>query len=252
MQRAALDRALELDPMLPDALYGRAAQQTWSDWEWATAEPLFQRAIDLDPGHAKARAYYAHYLHMMGRVEEAMAQAERALELDPLNAEIRATVGGAYLMARRYDEALEHFQAVARMEPGSLRSLVGIANSLHYAERWEEAWEAERALVSLGRGDGELAEALTAGYAEGGYREAMLRAAGVLESRALSSTAGANRVARYYLFAGDAERALDWLERAFEQRDPGLPYLASGHKNFDLVRGHPRYRELLRRLNLPG
>jgi hypothetical protein len=70
-------------------------------------------------------------------------------------------------------------------------------------------------------------------------------------SRSLPATGGANRVARYYLFAREPERALDWLERAFEQRDPSLPYLASGHKNFDLVRGHPRYRELLRRLNFP-
>ena len=168
MQRAAIDRALELDPMLPEAIFARAAQETWTDWEWTTAEPLFQRAIDLDPSFARARAYYAHYLHIMGRVEEAMAQAERALELDPLNPEIRATVGGAYLMARGYDQALEHFRAVARMEPGSLRSLVGTANSLHYAERWEEAFEAERTLASVGRGDDELAEALTEGYAEGG------------------------------------------------------------------------------------
>jgi len=78
----------------------------------------------------------------------------------------------------------------------------------------------------------------------------MLRAADLLESRSLAGTGGANRAARYYLLAGEAERALDWLERSFEERDPSLPYLASGHKTFDLVRGHPRYDALLRRLNL--
>ncbi len=249
--RAAVDLALELDPMLAEAHFARATQLTWTDWDWAPAEASFRRAIDLNPNYARARAFYSQYLHIMRRPEEAMVQAQRALELDPVNPDVRATVGGALLMARRYDEALEHFHAVGRMEPNSLRSLIGIANALAYAERHEEALAAERALAMVGRGDPELDQALAMGYEEDGYRGAMRHAAETLAARPVQSRVGFSRVARLYLRAGEGERALDWLERAYEAGDPSIPFIASGHKDFDLVRGHPRFEALLERLNLP-
>jgi TolB-like protein/cytochrome c-type biogenesis protein CcmH/NrfG len=248
---AALDKALELDDTQPDAHYARATQATWTEWDWVAAERSFRRAIDLNPSHALARAFYSHYLHIMQRPDEAMAQLDVALQLDPLNPTFHGIAGGAYLMARRYDEALVHFREVLRLAPDSLQGLVGVANALHYAGRFEQALDAERELAAAGRGDPELAAALDAGYAENGYRGAMRRAADLLATRESTDYVAPNRVARYYFRAGEDGLALDWLERSYAARDPSLPYISSGHKDFDSVRADARFHELLRRMRLP-
>jgi Tfp pilus assembly protein PilF len=80
--RAALAKALELDETLPEVHHGLAMQATWTDWDWAAAEPSFRRAIDLNPSYAEARAFYSHYLHIMKRPGEAMTQIQRAMELE--------------------------------------------------------------------------------------------------------------------------------------------------------------------------
>jgi TolB-like protein len=249
--RAALARALELDDGLPEVHFALAAEATWTDWDWAAGEASFRRAIDLNPNYAQARSFYAHYLHIMGRPEEAMMQAGRALELDPLNAATQAIVGGSFLMARRYDEALEHFRTVLRLSPGSMQGFIGLSNALHYAGRYEEAFAAERENVRAGRSDPELEQALMEGYAEAGYQSAMRRGAELLAERSRSQHVAATRVARLYLRAGDNDRALDWLERGYQARDPVLPYISSGHKDFDPLRDHPRFQALLRRMSLP-
>jgi eukaryotic-like serine/threonine-protein kinase len=250
--RAALARALALDDAIPEVHESLAASSTWTDWDWAAAETSFRRAIDLNPNYAHVRAYYSHYLHIMQRPDEAMAQIDRALELDPFNPVIRARAGGAFLMARRYDDALEQFRTVLQMEPGSLGGLIGVANALHAAERFEEAVAAEREMVGAGRGDRELEEILALGYAEEGYEGAMRRAAELLAARSLTQHLAPNRVGRLYLLAGETERALDWLERGYDARDPNLPYIGSDAKEFDAVRSHPRFQALLQRMNLPA
>lgn len=246
--QAALDKLLELDNTLPEAHYALATQATWTEWNWAAAEASFRRAIDLNPNYAQARAFYSHYLHIMKRPDEAMTEIERALELDPFNPLIRGLYGGSLLMDRRYDEALVQFRNQLKAAPGSLQALNGVANALHYGQRYDEALAAER-MVWRARDDQELEEALALGHVETGYRGAMRRAADTLAARAPNVNHGA--VVEFYLYAGENERALDWLERCYAVRDANLPYLSSGHKVYDAVRTHPRYQSLLRRMNLP-
>jgi tetratricopeptide (TPR) repeat protein len=135
--RAALAKAFELDDTLPDAHFHLALQSTWTDWDFAAAEPHFQRAIDLNPNHAQARAYYAHYLMILRRPDEAMSQMQRAVELDPLNPLIQSLHGGALLMVRRFDEALVQYRNVLRTAPASPLALGGVANALDNLERYE-------------------------------------------------------------------------------------------------------------------
>ena len=76
-------------------------------WEWADAEREYQRAIELNPNLALAHRWYAKYLRLMGRHEEAIAEITRARELDPLSPGVNATVGYVLSSARRYDQAIE-------------------------------------------------------------------------------------------------------------------------------------------------
>jgi hypothetical protein len=98
-------------------------------------------------------------------------------------------------------------------------------------------------------GDRQVEEALDRGYAEGGYTVAMRRAAEALVSRAQKANVNATDIAGAYMYAGEKVHALDWLEKAFEVRDPNLPYI--GIPDNDSLRSEPRFQALLRRMNLP-
>jgi tetratricopeptide (TPR) repeat protein len=119
----------------------------------------------------------------------------------------------------------------------------------HDKGAYAEAIAAERRIYAV-FGDRELEAALGRGYAEAGYRGAMRRAAEVVVARPGAADLMPVSVAQFYVHAGEKERALEWLERAYQARDPNLPYL--GLPDWDSVRGDPRFKDLLRRMRLPG
>ena len=246
--RAAVLKALELDDSVPEAHSTLATQKTWLEWDWPSAERSFERAIELDPNHAETRAYYAHFLDIMGRPDEAIPQAERAQELDPLEPLFRALYAVHLTFVRRYDDAIAEFRKADKTAPNQAFALNIFTEALHHNRMYEEALDAQRRyFASIDYGEGE--EALTRGYAEAGYTGAMRRAADALAARALSTQIGAKITASLYARAGEHELTLEWLERAFANHDQGLAYIR--WPVFDSVRDDPRYQDLLRRMNLP-
>ncbi len=248
-QKAAVALALELDDTLAEAHFALAAQLTWVDWNWAAAEPAFRRAIDLNPNYGHARAFYSHYLHFMKRPDEAMTQIQRAMELDPLNPLTQSLYGVALVMARRYDEAIVQCRNALRTAPDSPVALRGLSFALHATQRYDELLDEER-MRAMRRGDRELHEALASGYTEGGYQSAMRRGSDVL-ARGAARSLPYEEIAHFHLRAGENDRALDWLERAYEARDPNLPYIGS-NPNYDSLRSDPRFKGLLRRMGFPS
>jgi hypothetical protein len=98
-------------------------------------------------------------------------------------------------------------------------------------------------------GDSEVADALTGGYAENGYSGAMRLAAEKLAARSVLAYVPAVRIARLYAHAGESDRALEWLEKAYEHRESPLVHLGVGW-DWDSLRDEPRFQDLLRRINL--
>ncbi len=91
--KAAAIRALELNPLLPEAHNALAFARHSFDWDWAGAEQIYQRAIELNPNFATARHWHGFYLGMLGRVDEALAEMRRAQRLNPLSLIIRTHLG---------------------------------------------------------------------------------------------------------------------------------------------------------------
>ena len=247
--KAATFRALELDDTLAEAHFALAAQLAWADWSWAAAEPEFRRAIDLNPNYGQARAFYSHYLHFMKRSDEAMTQIQRAMELDPLNPLTQSLYGVSLVLARRYDEAIVQCRNALRTAPDSRVALDGLSYALHQTRRYDEDLDQER-MRGMRRGDPELVEAIALGYAEGGYQGAMRRGSDVLATKSARNMSY-EEIAHFHLRAGENDRALDWLERGCEARDPNLPYISS-NPNYDSLRSHPRFKDLLRRMGFPS
>jgi eukaryotic-like serine/threonine-protein kinase len=247
--KAAALEAVRLDPDCAEAHEALAVITTWGDWDWTVAEREWRRALDLNPNAANAHAYYAHFLFIVGRGEEAWAHSALALELDPFNALFHVLGSFVRYFARRYDEALSLVRKALSLQPEhpgalSVQWYVGWA-----LDRHEEAIAAMRPVLDLFYGDAGVLDALDEGGSQGGHVEAYRRVAAALAERQRRTYTIPFDIASFFAAAGDADVALDWLERAFELRDGNLPYLCMPW--LDPLRPTPRFRALQRRMNLP-
>jgi tetratricopeptide (TPR) repeat protein len=246
--RAAALKAVELDGGLAEAHYVLALLYTWADWNWLAAEGEFKRAIAINPGFPDAHAYYSHYLNIMRRPDEAMAEARLALELDPFNALFRTIHGIDLMFAREYDAAIAEFNAVLVTEPASPPALFNLLAAHHHRREYRQALDALRRVASA-VGYSEVTNLLDQAPAGANYGTTMRKAADALVARSRRTFVPPMDVATFYAFAGDKERCLEWLERAYQVRDPNLPYV--GVPDFDLVRSDPRFQDLVQRMGLP-
>ncbi len=245
--REAANRSLELDRTLAEPHFASAVIATWYEWDWDKAEREFRLALELSPNHADTHCFYGLFLTAMERLSEARAHIERALELDPLNFMYQTYLGVAYERSRRVDEAITQYQKGLDLAPDFVDALSGLKNSFHMKGMYEEALAATRKLFAA-KGEHAVVEALERGNADGGYSEAMRRAAESMAARSVLPYA--LRIATLYTFAGEKERALEWLEKAYQERLQNMIYL-SVYPKWDPLRDDPRFQDLLRRMNLP-
>ena len=245
----AVTKALELDGSMAEAhaILGRI--KFWFDWDWAGSESEFRRAIDLSPNNADAHRLYAHLLSNTGRHEEALRELKRARELDPLSL-ITNTLQGQFLhFAGRDDEAVRSFEKTFELNPNFWVAHTQLASVLIHKKMYGQALtELEKAKKQSG---GNTTTIALTGYvmALSGERG---RAGGVLEElRRLSREryVPPSNMALVHHGLGEREEALAWLEKAFEERDVLLTFVAVDRK-WDALRGDQRFVSLLERMNL--
>jgi serine/threonine protein kinase/tetratricopeptide (TPR) repeat protein len=236
-----------------------AGIKTWTDWDWAGAEQEWRRALELDPNLASAHAFFAHFLGITGRIEEALPHGERAIELDPLNALFQGLHAQVLCAAGRYDDAMALSRNAMALQPNVWAGTAygGLMCAFVLKGMRDEHLDLERERNAR---DHERMAAFEQGFAEAGYEGAMrgiakLQSARYESSRGIPDPSVQNygrpyAIAHWYLMAGDYDRSIEWLEKAFEVRDPGLPYV-NFRPFWAPLRSDPRFQDLLRRMNLP-
>jgi len=255
--KAAALKALELDDDYAGAHEALALVRTWTDWDWAGAEPEWRRALELNPNGANAHAYYAHFLAITGRGDEAVHHSQRALELDPFNALFHSMYAMVLNFQRRPDEAMTAARAALAIDPNDGVALSALQRAFIVKGMRDEQLAQQRQRIAK---DGGRVAAFERGLAEGGYEGAQRAIADLLAARYEKAggvpNPGASRVylpsaiALRYRDAGDYGRAIDWLEEAYEVRDPNLPYNIADPV-YDPLRSDPRFQALARRMGLP-
>ncbi|HKW67975.1 MAG TPA: protein kinase [Terriglobales bacterium] len=246
--RAALAKALEIDETLADAHVSLANLDIF-ERDYPAAEKAFQRAIQLNPSHANAHFMYADYLISQLRKGEWEREVHTALELDPMSYFFQCFYGWQLVYVGRYDEAIVQLHKVLAAEPNYSSAHLGLWGAFYKKGMDQEAeQEAERFFLALG--DQEVVGALREGNREAGYRRAMKRAADTLAARSARTHVPAVRIARLYAHAGENERTLYWLEKAYAAKESPLIHLAVA-RDWDGLRSHPRFQDLLRRMHLP-
>jgi tetratricopeptide (TPR) repeat protein len=195
------------------------------------------------------RLVYSSFLDMMGRPDEGIAEIERALELDPLNFFAQSVFGLHLFNSRLYDDAIVQFRKTIRTESNFPLALEGLWVTLHQKQMHEEALvEAKRYFEVLD--DREAADTLQRGYAEAGYSGAMVLLAEKLAMRSKQTYVQSSQIARLFDFAGEKDRAFEWLEKAFKEHEPALVTLNVWPQG--PVRDDPRFKDMLGRMKFPA
>jgi TolB-like protein/DNA-binding winged helix-turn-helix (wHTH) protein/Flp pilus assembly protein TadD len=247
--RAAVLRALALDPREPAAHAWLGIILAEHDWNWAGAERSFRRALELNPNFAYAHKLYAEHLSYAGRFEEAIAEAELARRLDPLSVVANSLVGIVLYRARRYEQALAPLQQAIELNPYHPTPYLPQGLALSMLGRHEDAIAAlEKGVLVSDRSSEMLAQlALVSGRAGLADRARALLAE--LQTRSRGEHVSPFAFALVHVGLGERAAAIEALEGAYREREWYLCVLKT-EPTFDPLRGDPRFRELLRRVNL--
>lgn len=239
--------ALRLDDTLAEAhrVLARAAQQ---EWDWATAEREYRRAIELNPNDSVARISYTMYLYAMRRFDEAVVQAERAQQLDPATPGLE-WAAATYVYAGRSEEGMALARRVLELNPADGDASLVVARTYVTQGKYAPAIEELRRVLALRpRRDPLLVGALAHAYARAGDREEALKLVG--ELKRFSDPVTPFGLIWAYAGLRDNDQAFIWLEKAFMERRDRMTWL-NVDPLLDPLRADPRFDELVRRVGLP-
>jgi tetratricopeptide (TPR) repeat protein len=248
--KAAAQKAIALDDTLGEAHTSLAMLRFWYDWDWAGAEAQFRQAIAANRSYPSAHHWYAIYLSAMGRHAEAMKEIDQAIRLDPVSANIRASRGWVNYQRRQFDEAIEESRRTLELDSNFVRAHNYIGMSLLKKSDPQgairEFIESRRLANNAPVTQSQLASA----YAVAGQADETHKIlADLLKPGKYPYVAPAD-IAEVYVWLGDHDRAMEWLEKAFEERSFAMVYLKV-HPAYDPIRRDPRFLNLLSRLNFP-
>ena len=247
--RAAVTKALALDDNLSEAHTSLAFIQDLYDWEWASAEKEYQRALALNPGYATAHQWYAWHLMVMGRNAEAIAELKKAENLDPLSLIIAADLADALCIAHLYDESMQQSQKAMEMDPHFGVAHYQLGQALEQKHQHAEAIAEFRRAIELSGGNTTFESNLANAYAVSGRRDEAMKIVKNLENRQSESSSTDASIALIYVGLGDNDRAMVWLNKAFQARfNPSILV----RPVFDPLRSDPRFQDLLHRIDLPS
>ena len=240
---AAAEKAIALAPDLPEAYWARGQLRMNYFFDWSSAQSDYEHALTLDPNFVQALVAEGRALATLGRVPEAIANLRRAITIDPLSVTawrgliILVTNTGQLPAARDAIERLKEFapQYDAPTETGT---------TLLFEGRPREA------LASFQGGHHADFRSIGIAMAEHtlGHDAESQRALEFVEQK--YGNVWAYQIAEVYAWRGEKGKALDWLERAYRQRDGGLTHVTYD-QFFKNLRREPRFKGLLRQLKLP-
>jgi tetratricopeptide (TPR) repeat protein len=242
-------KALELDETVAEAHASLAWVLFIYDWDWKGAERAFRRAIELNPHYASAHQWYSFLLASQGKCEEGLVEAHTALELDPSSVSMRRTTGWLYYYARRYEQAKDHLSRAIEMNPTAEESYRVLGFVLAAQGNLAEAERVLREATGL-PGTGTYATAAL-GYvlARAGRRAEAGKLLADLTELATHGYVSPVAFAIVHIGLGNTDAAIDWTERAYDERRGWMAYLTV-NPLFDVLQGNPRFEALIRKMGL--
>jgi TolB-like protein/DNA-binding winged helix-turn-helix (wHTH) protein/Flp pilus assembly protein TadD len=249
--RAAATMAVTLDPTLPEAHVVLGALYAQYEWNWSEGEREFQRALELNPNLAWAHLWYNYMLNCLGRFDDALRHGKRAQELDPITPVNLVSVGNALLFMGEHERALVEYRKALELDSTSVPVHSGIARVYEWRGEHDKAIAEYRILVQYSQGAPPAKAAL--GYA-------LARAGTTSEATQILSELIAASQTRYVSPVdlavicsglGDDAAALNWLDKAYDEKSPALSSVMVDRR-FKILHGLPRFKSLLQKMGFPA
>jgi TolB-like protein/Tfp pilus assembly protein PilF len=246
--RAAAEKALELDKSLVGPVLALAEVKVGYEWDWEGAERLFKQAIGLSPNYGEAHHGYATYLAEVGRVREAVAEAQRAREVEPLSGVFSANVIWKLYLARQYDQAELEFRKLSGWVPNWTGEYIMASVYLQTGRQQEAIAVLQKAAADS---HCSLLELMYLGHALGvsGARAEGQKVLEEMQGLSQRRYVPPDYFAVVYEGLGERDLALQWFEKACAERSINGWILPD--PQLDQIRAEPRFKNLMRRMGLP-
>src|SRR5213082_4105282 len=241
--REAVERALALEPDLPEALFARAMIQTNFDYDWKGAAETLRKALALAPQDPALLMQAGNLAAARGEKTESLEFNRRAVALDPVNAQAREFLASGLSATGKQEEARAEYARAIELNPSAPNSYAGIGLTYLLESKFEEA------AVAAQKDAADWARLLIVSCARWGQKRVPESDTALAELIANTSETGAYQIAQVYGYRNDKEMAFSCLERARRQRDAGLPGLRSDTLLPNL-HGDPRWDAFLRTMGL--
>jgi TolB-like protein/Tfp pilus assembly protein PilF len=247
--RAAAEHALQLDPLLGEAHAVLANVAFSYDWNFEVAEQEFQRALALSPNNPTPHLWFSHYCIVRNRLPQAIEENSRLLEIEPVSPLFNINRAEIYYHARNYDAAITTASRAIEQYPNYWLAYIWLGSALREKKMYKEALEQfskgraashdHPVMISL------YGHALALSGDAAGAHKALDDLQHIAQSRYVSSL----YFAAVYTGLGENHTALDWLDRAYTERNDRLVYLGS-EPMADPLRSDPRFARLLARIGV--
>lgn len=247
----AAKQALEIDPDLAEAHAALGGVRFWYNWDWLAAEEHCCRAIARNASYAMAHLRYGHLLSNTGRHEEALAEIELARQLDPLSLIINTLCAQFRYQARQYDEAALLLNKALELDPNFWVAQINLANLYLQQKRFDEALAAAEKAREFSGGNTQALSLIAYACATLGRRSEAEQILEKLRALEMHHYVPPYNIAIVELGLGRTQLALDWLLRAYDDRDVLMVFLAVEPK-WDSIRLSPQFESILSRMNLPA
>ncbi|MFC2157510.1 protein kinase [Acidobacteriota bacterium] len=248
--KAAAQRALQIDNTLPEAHTSLGWIYTVYDWNWTEAEKYFKQALEINPNYDFGHVWYAIYLCWMGRMEEGVAQINKALEIDPLALVANNNLGHVLYYRREYDKAVKQCLKTTEMDPNYLLTHWFLGGAYSALGKYKEMTESFKKAVTYSDNSPFFLGFLGWGLGFSGQKEEAQKVLEKLEVMSTKRHVSSYSRAIVYMGLGEMDNTFEYLEKAFEEREPTLPSIKVA-PFMDSIRSDARFKALLKKMQLP-
>ena len=243
--RADAERAIALDPALASAYLALANTQIDYDWDWDAANISLTKAAALEPGNVDVFRLRSHLSRILGNLDQSITLYDQVVALDPLRPNSYSGLEYLLYVGGRYEDAQAALQKALDLNPQATYVHLTMGKALLVEGQPQQALaEIEKEPIEWGKLTGQA----LAYHVLGREQDSNAVLASLIEKY---GSAGAFQIAQVHAYRGEADRSFEWLERAYKQRDPGLPEIKTDPL-FKNLHHDPRYTELLRKMHLPA
>jgi tetratricopeptide (TPR) repeat protein len=248
LAKEAAIKAIEMDENLGEAYNSRAAIQLLFEWNWTDAEKSFSKALSLNPNYVQTYSWYALYLSINMRYEEAISQLNKAIIIDPLSAITRTDLGQIYYHQGDYERAIKEYQYSLTLDSNYVYTYAYLGQIYAIKGMLKEAEKAFGYAVKITEGrDPATLAGLAYVYANQNDNGKTINILSQLKNMGDEFYVHPIYLSIIYLALNDREEALNWLEKGYEDRSEWMIYLQVEHM-LDPLRNEVRFKELVKKM----